>query len=109
MITIRLSKQAQQELHEIHEYIAIELDNQTAAYDILQKMIEALDTLIEFPDIGSPMRSILPLERNYRFLVVGEYLIVYRHEVESETVYVLRILYGRSDYMKTLFREPPLS
>jgi len=59
--------------------------------------------LEDFPDSGAPLSSITVVPNDYRFLVCGSYLVFYRHEAEN--VYIVRVLYGRRDYMKILFGD----
>ena len=40
----------------------------------------------------------------FRYLVCGNYTAFYR--AEPDAVYVVRILYGRRDFMRILFGEP---
>ena len=57
-----------------------------------------------FPEMGSPLSARVRLATDYRYLVCGNYTAFYR--LESGTVLVVRVLYGRRDFMKTLFGEP---
>lgn len=51
--------------------------------------------------MGPPLDSIVALESEYRFLVVGNYLVFYR--VKGNDVYVDRVFYGRRNYPELLF------
>ena len=44
-------------------------------------------------------------EDDYRFLVTGSYITLYR--VSGDDVYVDRVLYGRRDYLSLLFGSLP--
>lgn len=57
--------------------------------------------LAEFPNSGAPLAGAVGIETDYRYLVCGNYTAFYR--VENETVYIVRILYGRRDFMRILF------
>jgi addiction module RelE/StbE family toxin len=98
---LNISPQALSDLQDIKEYI--ELENPDAAHNIVSKILKAMRSLADFPDIGSPLSSIIDVHTEYRFLVSGNYLVFYRHE--GDIAYVLRVLYGRRDYMKILFGE----
>ena len=69
------------------------------------RIMDAVDQLQTFVEMGSPLSSIADMGTNYRFLVSGSYMVFYR--VQGSDVYVDRVLYGRSDYMKVLFGETP--
>ena len=105
MAQIHISPEALNDLMEIKKYITVELDNPTAALNVVSKITKAIRGLNQFPDIGAPLSSIIDLPTNYRFLVTGNYLSFYRHE--DDAVYVVRVLYGKRDYLKILFMELP--
>ncbi len=65
------------------------------------KTIKGLET---FPEIGAPLRSVVPFETTYRFLVCGKYTVFYRYE--NDAVYIVRVLFSGRNYMQILFGEP---
>ena len=103
MATLHISPEASSDLVEIKEYITIELENPTAASNVISKIIKAIRGLEHFPDIGASLSSVIDIPTDYRFLITGNYLSFYRHEGDS--VYVVRVLYGKRDYLKILFGE----
>jgi len=103
-MTLRISPEAENDLRGIREYIAVELENPTAALNTVSRITKAIRTLSDFPGRGAPLSSIVDMQTQYRFLMSGSYLVFYRQE--TDTVFVVRILYGRRDYMKILFGEP---
>jgi plasmid stabilization system protein ParE len=105
MAKLHVTPEAQDDLHGIKEYISVELENPIAATNMVSKIAEAMRGLINFPDRGAPLSSITDRPNNYRFLICGSYLVFYRHE--DGNVYVVRVLYGRRDYMKILFGDAP--
>ena len=100
---LHISPEAQSDLQGIKEYIAVELENPTAALNTVSRITRAIRNLSDFPASGAPLSSVVDMQTNYRFLVSGSYLVFYRQEGDS--VYVVRVLYGRRDYMKILFGE----
>jgi plasmid stabilization system protein ParE len=105
MAKLHVTPEAQDDLHSIKEYISVELANPGAALNTVSKITKAMRRLIDFPDGGVPLSSVTDIPNNYRFLVCGSYLVFYRHE--SGNVYIIRVLYGRRDYMKILFGDTP--
>lgn len=103
-MNLHVSPAAQQDLQGIRDYITLELDNSTAASNTVSRIARAIRSLGDFPDSGAPLASSIDVSTHYRYLVCGSYLIFYWHE--GDDVYVMRILYGRRDYMKILFGEP---
>jgi len=105
MNKVFVSPEAQEDLIGIRRYITEELDNQVAADNLLQKIMQRIRQLEQLADIGSPLSTIVGIETGYRFLVCGHYLVFYR--TEQSEVYIDRVLYGRRDYLHVLFGELP--
>ena len=104
MATIHISPEATEDMRGIKEYITMELETPSAAVNTVSKITKAIRGLSSFPGIGAPLSSIVDVQTDYRYLVSGSYLVVYRYE--QDDVYIIRVLYGRRDYMKILFGEP---
>ena len=103
MAKLSISPEAKKDLHEIKEYISVELDNPTAAVKTISRIMKAMRTLIDFPDSGAPLSSKIDVPNNYRTLMCNSYLVFYRHE--GGIVNIIRVLYGRRDYIKILFGD----
>lgn len=101
MAEIKFSPESLRDLREISEYISQELENPLAADNTIRKIIERINTLSDFPNIGNPISSVINIETNYRYLVCENYLSFYR--VENDTVYIVRVLYGGRNYIEILF------
>lgn len=97
------SKESRRDLDKIWHYIASELQNPAAAKRIVNRIMDAIDTLADFAGAGAPLASVADVESDHRFLVTGNYLTFYR--VCQNEVYVDRVLYGRRDYLRILFGE----
>ena len=105
MTKVKYSTAAKQDLEEIGDYIAQTLKNPIAALNTLRKIQDTVDKLTDFPLIGSALSSNAGMEKEYRYLVSRNYLVFYR--VQTDSVYIARILYGRRDYMSILFGDVP--
>ena len=103
MTTARLSADAKEDLKSIRAYISEELDNPAAAKNTVDRIISRMRQLEQFPMMGAALSSVIEPETDYRFLVSGNYLVFYR--IEKANVYVDRILYGKRDYLKILFKD----
>lgn len=101
MIEIRFSPDALEDLQEIKSYIADDLQNTKAAENTIRTIMDRIKRLIDFPDMGAPLSSVAQTQSDYRYLICGNYTTFYRHE--EDTVYIIRVLYGRRDYMRVLF------
>lgn len=100
---IQYSKESLHDLDEIWDYIASELQNPIAAERIVNSIMDAVDQLADFAEVGAPLTSVADIESDYRFLVTGNYLTFYR--VYENGVFVDRVLYGRRDYLRILFGD----
>ena len=100
---IHYSPESRRDLDDIWDYIVSELQNRSAAERVINRIIDAVDPLKNFAEMGTPLSSIADIGTDYRFLVCGNYMVFYR--VQGNDVYIDRVLYGRSDYMSVLFKD----
>ena len=101
MAEIRFSPDALEDLKEIKGYITDDLQNENAAENTIGTIMDRIKQLIDFPDMGAPLSSVAETQSDYRYLICGSYTALYRHD--EDVVYVVRVLYGRRDYMRVLF------
>jgi len=105
MVKLDISPEARNDLLEIKKYITEEFDSPSAAINTVAKITKAIRRLTHFPEMGAPLSSIVDLQTDYRFIVCGNYLVFYGHKGGAVTV--IRIVYGKRDYMKFLFGDAP--
>ena len=105
MPDIVFSPDALSDLLQTKTYIAEELCSESAAANTIEKIITRIRMLSAFPESGVSLSSAIGFDTDYRFLVCGNYTAFYRYE--NDTVYVVRVLYYRRDFMRILF-EPPM-
>ena len=98
---IHYTKESRRDLDEIWDYISSELQNTSSAERTVNRIMDDVDRLADFAEIGAPLSSIADVDSDYRFLVTGSYLTFYR--VYGSDIYVDRVLYGRCDYLRILF------
>lgn len=100
---IHYSPESRRDLDDIWDYIVSELQNRSAAERVIDRIMDAVDPLKNFAEMGTPLSSIADVGTDYRFLVSDNYMVFYR--VQGNDVYIDRVLYGRSDYMSVLFKD----
>ena len=100
---IHYSPESRRDLDDIWDYIVLELQNRSAAERVINRIIDAVDPLKNFAEMGTPLSSIADVGTDYRFLVSGDYMVFYR--VQGNDVYIDRVLYGRRDYLRILFTD----
>ena len=103
MNNLHLSPEAQNDLEEIRDYIATELENPIAALNTVSRITKSIRILQTHAGAGAPLSSIADVESDYRYLVSGNYLTFYR--AYGDDVFVDRVLYGRRDYLRILFGD----
>lgn len=104
MAEIKFSPEAITDLQRTKAYITEELCNEQAAAGTVAKITKRIRQLSDFPEIGVLLSSIVDFETDYRFLVCGNYTVFYR--IENQIVNIVRVLYGRRNFMQILFGEP---
>ena len=100
---IHYSPESRRDLDDIWDYIVSELQNRSAAERVINRIMDAVDPLKNFAEMGTPLSSIADVGTDYRLLVSGNYMVFFR--VQGSDVYIDRVLYGRSDYMSVLFKD----
>ncbi len=104
MTQIVFSPEAIADLEQTKKYITEELQESQAAINTLNKIMKKIRMLEKFPQSGPSLSAIVDFDTDYRYLVCGNYTAFYRYE--NNTVYIVRVLYGRRDSMRILFGEP---
>ena len=100
---IHYSLESRRDLDDIWDYIVSELQNRSAAEHVTNRIMDAVDQLKSFAEMGTLLSSIADVSSEYRYLVSGNYMVFYR--VQGCDVYIDRVLYGRGDYMSSLFKD----
>lgn len=100
----KLTTKAEADLDEIVSYIAVQLENPQAATRFLNKLQEAIHESCLFPESGSlVINEFLPY-KGIRKKLVGNYIMYYFPDMNTEAIYVLRVIYGRRN-LDEILRE----
>ncbi len=101
---ILYSRDFEEDLREIIDYISNKLQNRRAADNLLKRIFEEISRLKDNPCIGIPLSSLFQTSSfwKYRRIVVGNCIVIYR--IVSDVI-VERIFYGRIEYIKFLFSD----
>ena len=91
------------DLDEIWDYISFELLAPDAAERTIDRLLDVIRTLKDFPERGS--RFFLPwgADSGYRYVISGNFIAFYRF-LNGE-VHVARAMYQGRDYVGILFPE----
>jgi plasmid stabilization system protein ParE len=97
-----LAPVARDDLHEIWDYYAAEIQSVEVADRIRDELFHAFAELVRTPAMGH-YRSDLSAE-SLRFWRVRDYLIIYRSE--KRPLEIVRVLHGKRD-VQTLLKDEP--
>lgn len=99
---IEISEPAEKDLYKIGVYISKELLEPETAKRVISKIAKGINSLEEMP-----LRNTLVLDerlahKGIRKILVDNYIVFYIVTEESKTVTIIRILYGRRDWINLL-------
>lgn len=100
MPVVIFSPKASEDLDSIKTYIESELGSPQAANEKVLEILDAIDNLAVFPEIGPSLKGKVDSLSRFRCLSVSNCIVFYR--VEQDKVLVVRILNSRIDYLKIL-------
>jgi len=95
-------KPAQIEMRETYRYIAEELQNPIAASRRILLIDKAIQSLKENPVRYPLVRDDYLASKGYRLIVVKNHLVFFIVRENLQAVSVMRVLYGRRDWMRML-------
>ena len=93
---------ARRDLIDAVSYVSTVLQNPAAADRLAVKLIEAIDQALSSPYANPLYVSSRPLKREYRKLVVDNYLVFYWVSEPGKSITVARVIYGRRNYQALL-------
>ena len=99
---IRIMKPAQMEMREIWRYIAEELHNPVAASKRILLIDDAIQSLKENPARYPLVRDDYLASKGYRLIVVKKHLVFFIVHEKLQVVSVMRVLFGRRDWVRLL-------
>ncbi|MCC8181949.1 MAG: type II toxin-antitoxin system RelE/ParE family toxin [Clostridiales bacterium] len=98
---LRYTPAARADLADTRDYIENTLKNPGAAQNVTMQILKHCSILKEQPFCGGDLAAKTGRDTDMRFLVCGKHIAFYR--VQDETISVIRILDGRTNYMRELF------
>lgn len=93
---------AQRDMVEIVRYISGELQNPVAAERLAMELVNAAESVLTFPYALSAYQPIRPLKREYRKILVQNFLMFYWVDEEKKLVTVARVVYAKRDVARLL-------
>lgn len=99
---VQLTVFANQQLKEIHNYYSATVSVKVAS-EIINRIFDSIETLERLPTIGTTENSLKKLGYRHRFIVSGNYKIIFC-EIEG-VIFVTDIFDARQDPSKILKRN----
>jgi plasmid stabilization system protein ParE len=93
-----VTQDAHEDIDEIIGYIVNVLKNPIAAGKLLAEIEKSYKTIIQNPETFAFCNDNRLREEGYRKIIVKNYIVFYRVDYETNTVNVMRVIYGRRDY-----------
>lgn len=93
---------AQRDMVEIVRYISEELQNPAAADRLATELVNAVESVLTFPYALPAYQPIRSLKREYRKILVQNFLMFYWVDEEKKLVTVARVVYAKRDISRLL-------
>ena len=102
MYNIKITREAYEDIDKIVSYISGVLKNPIAASNFLDELEKCYDNVAFNPESYVLCKDERLKERGYRKIVIKNYIVFYRTDITENTVYIMRVIYGRRDYAKLI-------
>ena len=97
---LRFTPEALNDLAEIKQYIRKNLESPITAGKIISGILASCSLLKKQPRLGKELSKRIDRETDYRYLISGNYIVFYR--IENNSISVYRIIDARTDYIRTV-------
>lgn len=94
------SRETDEDIAKIHAYITNDIGDAQAAYRTTSQILHQAELLQDFPQLGKSIEDADGDATDFRMLVTGRYLILYRYD--DQCVTVLRIVNALLDYTRLI-------
>lgn len=102
---IEITEAAQRDFENIYTYISDNLCNKQAATRLIDLFDKNIRTLADMPE-GYPLANDEYLRNmGIRFILVKNHIIFYTVNITKQMVYVVRVLYGKRNWIDILQSE----
>ena len=101
-----LSQEANADIRSIIRYIAVNLREPTTAESLLHRFEETFLSLETMPERFLLVSDAYLASAGIRTVSVGNYLLFYTVNRNTKIVYILRVLYGKRNWIAILTEKP---
>lgn len=97
---IEFTEDARFEIREIYEYIYNNLENLDSAKKLMKKLKDSIFDLTESPKIYAKIEKRDKTKREFRRMIVNNYIILYTIDEERKKLYISHMYYKKRNYLK---------
>lgn len=98
----QFSKDARNDLIDIYSYIKYNLQEPDIANKLKKKIKQEIYKLEDFPAIHSTIEEDLIKKLKIRKFTMNNYIVFYKIEEEKQIIQIVRIMYGRRNWINLL-------
>lgn len=95
---IKMTPKAEEDLDNIYSYITKELFAEESAKNLIDRIEKSIMRLEEFPFSCNYVADEFLRSKNYRKLIIDNYIAFYIVDEGKKYVIIMRVLYGRQKY-----------
>ena len=99
---VKITRQAQEQMAEIVDYISYELFASETANNLLDKMESSIMSLSDFPERYQVIEEAPWKTEGIRKIIVNNFLIYYWINVPDKKVYVTAVIYSKRNQLEQL-------
>lgn len=96
---VEFTDECNEEINEIYEYISNNLKENNAAKRLIKELTDKILNLSNEPKLYMKIGKSDRLQREYRRIVVKNYIVLYIIDLEKRKVYISHMIYGRRNYL----------
>lgn len=96
---IEFTEECRKEIDEIYEYISEKLRSENSAKRLMKKMRNTVMDLSESPSLYMKIEKKDKLKRDFRRIVIDNFVVLYAVDEICRIVYIVHMYYGRRDYL----------
>lgn len=100
---IHITKAAERDLNNTLDYIEFILKNPKAADDLLNDVEIAINALEDYPESREVINDPVLKSCGMRYIIINNYLAFYL--IKGDTIYVVRFLYAKRDWLVIMNNE----
>ena len=93
MMKLRINPKVEDDLKNIKKYIS--MDNEKMANKIIKDIFKIIEQIQRFPYMGANLSTRVSFKTEYKYVVYGNYIILYK--IEKEYIGVYRIINRHQD------------